>query len=91
MENDEDYRRARRRVETIKGFYVHLVIFVAVMIMLFVINLMTSPTWWVQWPLLGWGVGLAAHAAVVFGLVGFLGPDWEERKIKEFMARKPDR
>lgn len=91
MDDDEDYRRARGRVKAIKGFHIHLLVFAAVMSLLFVINLATSGTWWVQLPLLGWGAGLAAHAAVAFGPARFLGPDWEERKIRESMAREQGR
>jgi len=28
---------------------------------LFLINVLTPGTWWFQWPLLGWGIGLASH------------------------------
>jgi hypothetical protein len=43
---------------------------------------------WFYWPLLGWGIGLAAHGLSVFGLEGFWGPDWEERKIKEMIDKR---
>jgi hypothetical protein len=91
MDNDQDYRRARQKVRSIRGFYIHLTVFVLVMTFLLIVNLATSPVWWVQWPLLGWGLGVAIHAAVVFGVVGWLDSDWEERKIQELMARKSDR
>jgi 2TM domain-containing protein len=91
MDSDEDYRRARRRVKSIRGFYIHLMIYVGVMILLFAINAVTPGPWWALFPLLGWGVGVAAHGAAVFGLVGFLGPDWEERKIREQMAKERER
>jgi len=84
----EDYRRAKRRVRLLRSFYIHLMLYASVMILLLIINLATSPVWWVQWPFLGWGIGLAAHALAVFGFVGWLGPEWEERKIKELMERK---
>ena len=58
------------------------------MTLLLAINVMTGGVWWVQWPFIGWGIGIVAHAAAVFGLAGWLGPDWEGRKIKERMARK---
>lgn len=31
--------------------------------------------------MLGWGIGIAAHAVNTFGI----GKDWEEKKIKELM------
>ncbi|MGD0720880.1 MAG: 2TM domain-containing protein [Roseiarcus sp.] len=90
MDEEEAYRHARRRVRSIKAFYLNCLIFAGVMILLFAINLATAGPWWVQWPLLGLSLGLAAHAVAVFGVSGWLGGDWEERKIRELMARKPE-
>lgn len=56
--------------------------------MLFAINFFSSFEYkWFVWPLLGWGVGLAFHALAIFGLGGFLGREWEERKIEEIMKK----
>ena len=38
MDDDREYRQARSRVRTIKGFYVHVLVFVLVMTLLLVIN-----------------------------------------------------
>jgi len=38
--------------------------------------------------LLGWGIGLAAHGFSVYGLGGFLGAEWEERKIQEIISKR---
>src|SRR5262249_41868524 len=65
-EQDAKLRRARRRVAAIKGFYLHLLIFVLVMLGLSAINFAVGGPWWVLWGLLGWGVGLLAHAFDVF-------------------------
>jgi 2TM domain len=89
MDNDQDYRRARQKVRSIRGFYIHLIVFVLVMAFLLIVNLATSPVWWVQWPLFGWGLAVAIHAGAVFGLVGWPDSDWEEKKIKEIITRKP--
>jgi hypothetical protein len=89
-------RRARRKVAELKGFYVHLMIYLIVNTMISVIKIVgnsyhndtfTGPFWqvgtWAPW--LFWGIGLAFHAMKVFGLNPFFGKDWEERRIKEFM------
>jgi hypothetical protein len=92
MEDQEKYERARKRVEEIKGFYVHLVVFVLVNLGLFLINIIRSPeVYWFYWPLIGWGIGLVAHGFGVFGLPGVLGSDWEERKIKQIMEKERER
>ena len=58
---------ARRKV----GLYVHTTVYVAVNVLLITINLSTAPGHlWFQWPLLGWGIGLLAHAAAAFFLTG---------------------
>ena len=58
---------ARRKV----GLYIHATVYVAVNVLLITINLSTGagPLWF-QWPLLGWGIGLLAHAAAAFSLAG---------------------
>src|SRR5262245_30787079 len=58
---------ARRKV----GLYIHATVYVAVNVLLITINLSTAPGHiWFQWPLLGWGIGLLAHAAAAFSLSG---------------------
>ena len=85
---DEKYEKAKKRVEEIKGFYSHLIVYVAVNILLVIINLVTSRgVLWFYWPLLGWGIGLFFHAMGVFVFSKFPGNQWEERKIKEIMEK----
>lgn len=86
-EKDEKYIRAKKRVEQLKGFYIHVTVYVLVNIMLFVINLSSSAgDWWFFYPLGGWGIGVLIHGISVFA-TGNFGADWEERKIKEYMER----
>jgi len=86
---DERYKAAKKRVEDVKGFWVHLLVYLCVNAGLFLINLVSSPgTWWVQWVLLGWGIGLAIHALSVFVFEGrIFGPAWEQRQIDRIMQR----
>ena len=85
MESEERYRLAKRRVRVIKGFYIHLASYIGVMVLLFFIDFLTGGGWWFYWPLLGWGIGIAAHGLTVFGIKGFLGSEWEEKKTRELM------
>jgi hypothetical protein len=90
-EQDAAYRRARQRVAALRSFYVHLVVYVIVNAFLFLINIVTSPnSLWFYWPLLGWGIALLIHAVFVFGFGGggWLGPDWEQRKVQEYVDRE---
>lgn len=66
-------RRTRRRERIFidckaRGFVVHLFAYSAVISLLFVVNLTTTPgRWWFYWVALGWGIGILAHAWGVFG------------------------
>lgn len=89
MKDERDlFEKARKRVEDIKGFYTHLVVYILVNAFLLILNLITSTdTMWFIWPLLGWGIGLFVHFLSVFVLEGFFGSDWEDRKIKDLMDK----
>jgi len=54
-----EYQRSQR------GFLIHATVFALTIAGLFVINLLTGGPWWVQWPLIGWGLGLAGHVYLV--------------------------
>ena len=91
MNDEEKYKKAKEKVEEIKAFYSHLVVYLVVNIGLFLINYITSPgTYWFYWPLIGWGIGLAVHWTQVFGVSKILGNNWEKRKVKEIMDEMED-
>jgi hypothetical protein len=84
---DPRYRCAKRRVDALKGFYIHLLVFCGVIAGLAGINMLTRGDWWVQWPLLGWGIGLLVHGATVFTPFRLFGPDWEQREIDKQLKK----
>ncbi len=88
--DDKRYEEAKRRVKELKDFYRNLMTYVAVNILLIVINLITSPDrLWFFWVTIFWGIGIVLHASRVFILKGkFLGKEWEEKKIKEIMEKE---
>jgi hypothetical protein len=49
---------------------IHAAVYVAVNLVLAVVNLRSNGDLWFQWPLLGWGAGLTYHAWVVSRHVG---------------------
>ena len=85
MNEHEKAAKAAQMVEAMTGFYIHLIVFVLVMVLLFVINWATleDNVWWVIWPLLGWGLGVALHAFAVYGSTPQFVTNWQLRKIKE--------
>jgi hypothetical protein len=53
------------------GLYIHATVYAVVNVLLIIINLSTATGHlWFLWPLLGWGIGLLAHAAAAFFLTG---------------------
>ncbi|SEM97834.1 2TM domain-containing protein [Chryseobacterium taichungense] len=82
---NQAYEKATRRVKELKGFYGNLTSYILVISFLIVLNILTSPGYlWFFWPMIGWGLGVAAHAVTTFGI----GKDWEEKKIKELMEEE---
>lgn len=82
---NEEYLRANSRMKELKAFYSNIAAYVLVIPFLIFINYMTF--WDYQWfwfPMFGWGLGVAIHGAVTFGL----GSEWERRKIKEIMDKE---
>ncbi|SKA69431.1 2TM domain-containing protein [Enterovibrio nigricans] len=85
----EEEERVMNQVRDIKGFYSHLVTYVLVIGMLFVINLLTSPEYiWAWWPAMGWGIGLVIQALNTFDVLNFFGPEWEKKQIEKRLGRK---
>lgn len=89
---DEKYKQAKKRVAALRGFYAHLFMYVIVNIVLIIINFIFTPRFlWFLFPLLGWGVGLLAHAVFGFGLFGFFTKEWEEQKIEEIIEHEKNK
>ena len=92
MEDQDAYRRAKRRVEAKLGFYWHLGVYLAVNALLVIINLSTSPEYlWFKWPLLGWGIGVFFHGLGVFRFPSSRLAAMKERMIEEEMKKESPR
>ena len=83
------YQEAKKKVDSIKGFYSHLLVYL-------IVNsfIVTTIVWNTNIDLLSfaalstpffWGIGLVSHALGVFGETLFFGRNWENRKIKKLM------
>jgi len=71
MQDQGAYQRAKKRVEARVGFYIHVSIYIAVNVILVIVNLSgSSDNLWFKWPLLGWGIGVLSHALMVFVFPG---------------------
>ncbi len=74
--------RARQRAGARMGFRIHLLAFLAVNLVLAAIALSRGQSWFI-WPLLGWGMGLAAHG---LGLAWAMGSGYQ-RLVDQELAR----
>jgi hypothetical protein len=87
LTEEQRYMQAKKRVERIKGLYMHLAVYCFVVPTLIFINLKFEPHFhWFWFSALGWGFGLFMHWLNIFGfnLIG-IGKNWEDKKIKELM------
>ena len=88
--------KARNKVEKLKQFYTHLVVYIVINSVITAVKLMRNIdngetlneaifdfATIATWLL--WGIALAIHAFSVFGIPLILGDDWEERKIEKYM------
>jgi uncharacterized integral membrane protein len=93
-EEQIQYERALKRVKKIKGFYTHLLVYLVINLLIFIINMQNLKTGESYFKLENfftaffWGIGLAAHGLSTFGGEIFFGSDWEEKKIKELMEKE---
>ena len=91
--SDLDYQKAQRRVHKLKRFYTHLVVYLIVNTFLIISQIiqLDSNQSIFQFSIFStaffWGIGLLAHGLNVFKISLFMGENWEENKIKEFMEK----
>lgn len=102
QESLSKYNRAKRKMERLKSFYTHLVIYIIINLVItgfkvsnnldnwnaFIDDLFSFDTL-SSWSI--WGLIIVIHAFTVFVLPKVLGYDWEERKIERFMQEELNR
>ena len=80
---------AFNQVRKLKGFYIHLAQYVLVIAVLTVVNALTTPNrWWVQWVVMGWGVGVFFHWLEISERFGLFGSKWEKEQVEKRLGRK---
>jgi sensor histidine kinase YesM len=87
---NDDYVRARKKVEELKGFYYSLLSYVVVIpFLIFIWYKFSQHTiQWFWFPMIGWGLSLVFQAYRVFVDNGAFGARWEQRKIEEYMREE---
>ncbi|SIS63705.1 2TM domain-containing protein [Zobellia uliginosa] len=93
--------RAKKRIEQLKGFYIHLAVFVIVNIMVItgaVVGNMGNGESFVEAffnfgtfsTFFFWGIGVVFHGVKVFSYNPFFSKAWEERQIQKYMDADRD-
>ncbi|WP_319587585.1 helix-turn-helix domain-containing protein [uncultured Desulfobulbus sp.] len=86
--NDTQEEDAFAYVRKLRGFYLHLLRYIFIVLGLLAVNLILTPhRMWIYWVMGGWGLGLLMHAARVFKPQSFLGPQWERRQVEKRLGR----
>ncbi|WP_111707489.1 2TM domain-containing protein [Lutibacter citreus] len=97
MENNnlenQKFIRAQKKVKAIKGFYIHLIVYLSVNAFIILSRVLSGDglsalyDWSSYGTLIFWGIGIFFHAFGVFGMDFILGKAWEDKKIKELMDK----
>ena len=98
-DKDKKLEHAKRRVAKLKGFYIHLAVYVVVNVMITTSKIIRSlingesfsEAFWdfgsfAVW--LFWGIGLMFHGLQVFSRNPFFSKEWEERQIRKYMDKE---
>ena len=96
--NREKLERAKKRVEELKGFYIHLTIYILVNTFISTLKIIGNMrdgesftdafldfSTFAVW--FFWGIGVFFHAAKVFTFLSFFGQDWEQKQIQKYMDK----
>lgn len=84
--SEKKYKLAKKRLENLKTFYIHLGIYLICLPGFIFLNYISDTDFpWAFFPIIGWGIGVASHASQTFNYNPFFGKNWEERKIRQLM------
>ncbi len=89
-ENNINYIEAKKKVKKMKGFYIHLMVYILVNLFIVAQNVKQGAAISDMdnyWTAIFWGIGLLAHCLSVFMPNFIFSKDWEERKTKEIMDK----
>ena len=95
---DQSYLLAKKRVDELKKYYMHLAIYIVVNVIIFSFKvyddlqdgstLQEAFTNYLNYiTLFFWGIGLLSHTFKTFGLHLFLGANWEQKKVDQYMKK----
>ena len=90
--NNDKLNRAKKRLDELKGFYIHLIVYLGVntfiLVNIAVRSLEDSDSFWHFGTFITpvfWGIGLLIHALNTFRINPFFGKDWEKKQIQKYI------
>ena len=86
---DARLERAKKRVEDLKGYYIHITMYLFVNLGLFLIDAIQGNGWWFYWVSIGWGIGVLGHSLAMLFDNTRRAADWEQRKIDQYIEQLP--
>lgn len=82
-------RIAYKKVERLRGFYLHLMMYIVTNGGCMAINLLTNPdSLWFFGTLIFWGIGLCVHALTVFVFDKYFTGEWELSQVEKHLGRR---
>ena len=86
---DDRREEARRWVRRKRRFYTILVVYLALSLLWFAIDMLTgTDDLWFYWPVLGAGLIVAVIGIAMFGIGGLFPADWERRQVDRYLERQ---
>jgi transcriptional regulator with XRE-family HTH domain len=80
---------AFKRAQRLRGYYMHLLMYVVTNAGCAAINLYASPdTLWFVGTLLFWGIGLLVHTLTIFVFDKYFTGEWELAKVEQYLGRQ---
>ncbi len=90
MDDDDDVEDAgaRKRPDARQGLRIHLLSYASINGLFFLIDLLTPGSWWFVWPMLAWGIALAAHWLYVKSVN--VDDAWADRRTEDLRSQALD-
>lgn len=79
---------AFKKVHRLRGYYLHLLIYVVMNVGCAVLNFLTTPAYlWFVGMTIFWGLGLTIHTLQVLVFEKYFGAEWERFQVEKLLKR----